>query len=89
MPAVTSSRVRIGARKFGPTTTLKYVLSLFRSDEESHKSHWLQNRVTDHRLGLSVKNITAVMEGEGLGEILDKLAAQNRAHLLESALAEI
>lgn len=62
---------------------------LFQPRQESYPSLLSQNRVTDHRLGLSVKNITAVMEGEGLGEILDKLAAQNRTHLLESALAEI
>lgn len=33
----------------------------------------LQNRVTDHRLGLTVKNLESVMEGEGVIDIIEHL----------------
>ena len=48
----------------------------------------MQSRVTDHRLGLSIRNITAVMEGDGLREILDGLMARHEADVLESILAD-
>jgi peptide chain release factor 1 len=45
--------------------------------------------VTDHRIGLSVKNIQMVMEGDGLHEILDALKKEGeRAELEEMMEAE-
>ena len=41
-----------------------------------------QGRVTDHRIGLTLHKLDAVMEGEALGEIIDALAAEQRARLL-------
>ncbi|KAH8105421.1 peptide chain release factor 1 [Cristinia sonorae] len=65
---------------------------LVKSADRSEKIrtyNYAQNRVTDHRLGLSVKNITAVMEGEALKDILDGLVRQHEANLLESVLADV
>ncbi|TCD69204.1 hypothetical protein EIP91_008500 [Steccherinum ochraceum] len=64
---------------------------LVKSADRSEKIrtyNYAQNRVTDHRLGLSVKNITAVMEGEALKDILDGLVKHHEASVLESVLAE-
>jgi peptide chain release factor 1 len=41
-----------------------------------------QGRVTDHRINLTVHNIERVMEGPGLGEIIDALVTQRQAELL-------
>ncbi len=41
-----------------------------------------QGRVTDHRINLTVHNIDRVMEGTGLGEIIDALVTQRQAELL-------
>ncbi len=44
-----------------------------------------QDRITDHRIGLSSHNIPAMMAGEGLDEIIDALIADDEA----ARLAEI
>jgi peptide chain release factor 1 len=41
-----------------------------------------QGRVTDHRINLTVHNIDRVMDGTGLGEIIDALVTQHQAELL-------
>ena len=41
-----------------------------------------QGRVTDHRIGLTLHKLDAVIEGEALGEVIDALAAEQRARLL-------
>jgi peptide chain release factor 1 len=41
-----------------------------------------QGRVTDHRIGLTLYKLDAVMAGEALGELIDALAAEQRARLL-------
>ncbi|MGE5484615.1 MAG: peptide chain release factor 1 [Ignavibacteriales bacterium] len=43
-----------------------------------------QSRVTDHRIGLTVHNLDAVMDGD-IGDILDALAADEQARLLAVA----
>ena len=45
----------------------------------------LQDRVTDHRLGLSLNNVASVMEGEALQDFLDELAKKHQDELLEDA----
>ncbi len=44
-----------------------------------------QNRITDHRIGLSVFNITEVMDGD-LEELIDALTAADRVAKLESSV---
>lgn len=51
------------------------------------RTDWLQDRVTDHRLGLSLMNVTSVMEGEGLQEFIDELGKKHQEDLLEEAFA--
>jgi peptide chain release factor 1 len=41
-----------------------------------------QGRVTDHRINLTLYNLPKVMEGEGLGEIIDALITHHQAELL-------
>ncbi|MDE2018676.1 MAG: peptide chain release factor 1 [Hyphomicrobiales bacterium] len=41
-----------------------------------------QGRITDHRIGLTLHTLDRVIEGDGLDEILDALAADRRARLL-------
>jgi peptide chain release factor 1 len=42
-----------------------------------------QNRVTDHRIGLTLHRLTDVLDGD-LDHLTDELAAQERAKLLEA-----
>jgi peptide chain release factor 1 len=41
-----------------------------------------QGRVTDHRINLTLYSLDRIMEGEGLDEIIDALAAERQAELL-------
>ena len=41
-----------------------------------------QGRITDHRINLTRHNLTEVLEGAGLGEIVDALAAEDEAERL-------
>jgi len=41
-----------------------------------------QGRVTDHRINLTLYTLPKVMEGEGLGEIIDALITEHQAELL-------
>ena len=44
--------------------------------------------MTDHRLCLSVKNLENIMEGDGVGEIIDQLARSYQESRLEEALVD-
>jgi peptide chain release factor 1 len=41
-----------------------------------------QDRVTDHRINLTLYTLGKVIEGEGLDEIIDALTAERQAQLL-------
>jgi peptide chain release factor 1 len=41
-----------------------------------------QGRVTDHRINLTLHNLSRIMSGDGLGEIVDALVAQDQADRL-------
>jgi peptide chain release factor 1 len=41
-----------------------------------------QDRVTDHRINLTLYTLAKVIEGEGLDEIIDALTAERQAELL-------
>ncbi len=45
-----------------------------------------QDRITDHRIGLSVHNLPRVLEGD-LDKLIDALAANDQAQQLEEQLA--
>lgn len=44
--------------------------------------------MTDHRVGLSVKNLENVMEGDGIGEIINQLGRNYQESQLEEALVD-
>ena len=44
--------------------------------------------MTDHRLGMSVKNLTLVMDGDGLQDFLKALQQRHHDELLEDVLSE-
>jgi len=65
--------------------------NLVRSADRSEKIrtyNFAQDRVTDHRIGLSLMNLMSVMEGDGLQEILDALQDRHRHECLEEILVE-
>lgn len=65
--------------------------SLVRSADRSEKIrtyNYAQDRVTDHRLGMSVKNLDSVMEGDGLQDFLKALQQRHHDELLEDVLSE-
>lgn len=41
-----------------------------------------QGRVTDHRVGITLNGMDAVLAGEGLDEFIDALAQQHQTELL-------
>ncbi len=45
-----------------------------------------QDRVTDHRIGLTVRNLPRIMEG-GLDELIDAIATSEQARQLEAPVA--
>jgi peptide chain release factor 1 len=57
------------------------VRSLDRS-ERVRTYHFPQDRVTDHRIGLSVGDLPGVLEGRGLDRIIDELAAREAEEAL-------
>ena len=44
-----------------------------------------QDRVTDHRIGLTLRNLPRILEGE-LDELIDALATSDQAEQLEAQL---
>jgi peptide chain release factor 1 len=41
-----------------------------------------QGRITDHRIGLTLYNLPEIIEGTGLGQVVDALVAEHQARLL-------
>ncbi|GGE55415.1 peptide chain release factor 1 [Agaricicola taiwanensis] len=41
-----------------------------------------QERLTDHRIGLTLYKLTEIMQGSGLGDVIEALQAESRARLL-------
>jgi len=49
----------------------------------------LKDRVTDHRIGLTLKNLAGVMEGGQLREILDALKRNYEEEVMEEMLDSV
>ncbi|KAI0366398.1 release factor [Pilatotrama ljubarskyi] len=65
--------------------------SLVRSADRSEKIrtyNYAQDRVTDHRLGMSLKNLTSVMDGDGLQDFIRALQQRHHDEILEEVLAQ-
>ncbi|OSC99128.1 release factor [Trametes coccinea BRFM310] len=65
--------------------------SLVRSADRSEKIrtyNYAQDRVTDHRIGLSVKNLNMVMDGDGLQDFMRALQERHQEEMLEEVLSE-
>lgn len=63
--------------------------NLVKSADRSEKIrtyNYAQDRVTDHRIGLSIKNLESVLEGDELQYILTALEKKHREDLLQEAL---
>jgi peptide chain release factor 1 len=45
-----------------------------------------QDRVTDHRIGLTLMNLSGIMEGDDLQEILDELKKNYDEEIMEDML---
>jgi peptide chain release factor 1 len=43
-----------------------------------------QDRLTDHRIGLTVHNLPAVLDGEGLDQVIDAVATSEQARMLST-----
>lgn len=44
--------------------------------------------MTDHRIGLSIKNLAGVMDGDGVAEIMDALRKDYEEGIMEDMLDE-
>ncbi|KAK7434187.1 Peptide chain release factor 1, mitochondrial [Stygiomarasmius scandens] len=63
--------------------------SLVKSADRSEKIrtyNYAQERVTDHRIGMSLMNLTAVMEGDALQDFVDALKQDHEETLMEEML---
>ncbi len=47
-----------------------------------------QGRLTDHRVNLTLYSLDRLIEGDGLDEVIDALAAEQQAQLLAEQAAE-
>ncbi|PPQ78553.1 hypothetical protein CVT24_001648, partial [Panaeolus cyanescens] len=56
--------------------------------EKIRTYNYAQDRVTDHRIGLTMKNLTSVMEGEGLTLFIDAMKKSEEETAMEDMLAE-
>ena len=48
----------------------------------------MQNRITDHRIGLTINNIQGMMEGNLLGEFIDELRKKHKEEQLDNLLKD-
>ncbi|KZT19345.1 hypothetical protein NEOLEDRAFT_1142196 [Neolentinus lepideus HHB14362 ss-1] len=65
--------------------------SLVRTADRSEKIrtyNYAQDRVTDHRIGLSLMNLDSVMEGNGLETFVDALKKKHDEEVVEMMLEE-
>ncbi|KAF9261080.1 release factor [Marasmius fiardii PR-910] len=64
--------------------------SLVKSADRSEKIrtyNYAQERVTDHRIGLSIMNLTSVLDGDALGDITNALKQDHAEKVMEDMLA--
>ncbi|KAJ8454061.1 hypothetical protein ONZ45_g19452 [Pleurotus djamor] len=54
--------------------------------EKIRTYNYPQDRVTDHRIGMSTTNLTSVMEGEGLQDFIEALARHHHETVMENLL---
>jgi len=63
--------------------------NLVRGADRSEKIrtyNYAQDRVTDHRIGLSLMNLTSVMEGDGLQVFIDAVKKNHEESIMEEML---
>jgi peptide chain release factor 1 len=56
--------------------------------EKIRTYNYPQDRVTEHRVGLTVHNLPAVLDGDGLDDIIDAVATSERARMLSAVGAD-
>lgn len=47
---------------------------------------YVKDRITDHRIGWTSKNLTSVIDGPGLQQLLDAITTYYRQELIEDVL---
>lgn len=65
--------------------------NLVRTADRSEKIrtyNYAQDRVTDHRIGLSLMNLTSFMEGDGVQDFLDALRRNWQEEIMEDVVGE-
>ncbi|KAF9218598.1 release factor [Gyrodon lividus] len=65
--------------------------NLVRTADRSEKIrtyNYAQDRVTDHRIGLSLMNLQSFMEGDGMQEFLDAMKRNWEEEMMEEAVSE-
>jgi peptide chain release factor 1 len=88
--AMTILRARVknrleGEEKAKLDSTRKAQIGSGDRSEKIRTYNYPQNRVTDHRIGLTIYNLEAVMQGD-LDEFIQKLAEDNNKKLLEQEI---
>lgn len=79
--------LQIGVPRSGRIITHRWALLCFRGYKAETKINcWSQDRVTDHRLGLSFMNLTAVMQEDGLHEFIAAIQKDHDATLMEEMI---
>lgn len=66
-------------------TRREQVSGASRSDK-TRTYNWAQDRMTDHRIGLSVTGIQNILDGEGLEYVLEQLKQHHDSQRMESLL---
>ncbi|KAI6032607.1 hypothetical protein F5J12DRAFT_902450 [Pisolithus orientalis] len=69
----------------------RHCRTLVRSADRSEKIrtyNYAQDRVTDHRIGLSLMNLQSVMEGGGIQEFLEALRKNWEQEIMEEAITD-
>ncbi|KAH0828578.1 hypothetical protein J3R83DRAFT_2849 [Lanmaoa asiatica] len=66
--------------------------NLVRTADRSEKIrtyNYAQDRVTDHRIGLSLMNLQSFMEGDGVQEFLDAMRCNWEEEMMEEAVSDV
>ncbi|KAH7909419.1 hypothetical protein BJ138DRAFT_1010890 [Hygrophoropsis aurantiaca] len=70
-------------------TTRRNLVRTADRSEKIRTYNYAQDRVTDHRIGLSLMNLASFMEGDGVQDFLDALKRNHDEDVMEEMIADI